>query len=102
MDPADPPPESAAEPTPEADLPTSSAGESIRTFRLPYYSRLWGSNLIQFVCFQVLFLAMQWLVTSLTPLRSAVEIGSIPRSLPVFLAFYGGDDEADVTRGPGS
>lgn len=24
-----------------------------------------------------------------TPLRSAVEIGSIPRSLPVFLAFYG-------------
>ena len=46
----------------------------IATFRLPYYARLWSSNLLQFICFQVLFLAMQWLVTSLSPLRSAVGL----------------------------
>lgn len=49
-------------------------GDAIQTFKLPYYARLWSSNLIQFICFQVLFLAMQWLVTSLTPLRSAVGL----------------------------
>lgn len=46
----------------------------VATFRLPYYGRLWSSNLLQFICFQVLFLAMQWLVTSLSPLRSAVGL----------------------------
>ncbi len=46
--------------------------EAIETFRLPFYGRLWSSNLIQFICFHVLFLAMQWLVTSLTDLRMAV------------------------------
>jgi MFS family permease len=54
--------------------PASGSGEAMQTFRLPYYARLWTSNLIQFVCFQILFLAMQWLVTSLTPLRSAVGL----------------------------
>jgi MFS family permease len=29
---------------------------------------------LQFICFQVLFLTMQWLVTSLSPLRSAVGL----------------------------
>jgi MFS family permease len=47
-------------------------GAAAQTFRLPFYGRLWTSNLIQFICFHVLFLAMQWLVTSLTDLRSAV------------------------------
>lgn len=42
------------------------------TFRLPWYGALWTSNLTQFVCFHVLFLAMQWLVTSLTEMRVAV------------------------------
>jgi MFS family permease len=46
----------------------------VETFRLPFYARLWTSNLLQFICFQVLFLAMQWLVTSLSPLRSAVGL----------------------------
>jgi MFS family permease len=46
----------------------------LATFRLPHYARLWTSNLLQFICFQVLFLAMQWLVTSLSPLRSAVGL----------------------------
>jgi len=46
----------------------------VATFRLPYYARLWSSNLLQFICFQVLFLAMQWLVTSLSELRSAVGL----------------------------
>jgi MFS family permease len=46
----------------------------VATFRLPYYGRLWTSNLLQFICFQVLFLAMQWLVMSLSPLRSAVGL----------------------------
>lgn len=50
------------------------AHPSLATFRLPYYARLWSSNLLQFICFQVLFLAMQWLVTSLSPLRSAVGL----------------------------
>ena len=59
---------------PEAPAPRSGAGEALETFRLPYYGRLWVSNLIQFVCFQVLFLAMQWLVTSLTPMRTAVGL----------------------------
>lgn len=31
---------------------------ALATFRLPYYARLWSSNLLQFICFQVLFLAM--------------------------------------------
>ena len=57
-----------------SDSQTTGLGEAITTFRLPYYGRLWTSNLIQFICFQVLFLAMQWLVTSLTPLRSAVGL----------------------------
>lgn len=47
---------------------------ALATFRLPYYARLWSSNLLQFICFQVLFLAMQWLVTSLSPLRTAVGL----------------------------
>lgn len=46
----------------------------VTTFRYPYYARLWSSNLLQFVCFQVLFLAMQWLVLSLTDKRSAVGL----------------------------
>lgn len=46
----------------------------VATFRLPHYGRLWSSNLLQFICFQVLFLAMQWLVTSISPLRSAVGL----------------------------
>lgn len=46
----------------------------VATFRLPHYARLWSSNLLQFICFQVLFLAMQWLVTSISPLRSAVGL----------------------------
>lgn len=46
--------------------------DPVETFRLPYYGRLWTSNLVQFICFHVLFLAMQWLVTSLTDLRMAV------------------------------
>jgi predicted MFS family arabinose efflux permease len=52
----------------------SGFAEAVETFRLPYYGRVWTSNLIQFICFQVLFLAMQWLVTSLTPLRTAVGL----------------------------
>lgn len=42
------------------------------TFALPHYGVLWTSNLVQFVCFHVLFLAMQWLVTSLSDMRVAV------------------------------
>lgn len=45
---------------------------ALTTFRLPHYGALWSSNLVQFICFHVLFLAMQWLVTSLTELRTAV------------------------------
>ena len=56
------------------ETPASGFEETVRTFRLPFYARVWTSNLIQFICFQVLFLAMQWLVTSLTPLRSAVGL----------------------------
>jgi hypothetical protein len=76
----DPEPDASAQPPApdvhpsESEITGSGAGEALRTFRLPYYGRLWTSNLIQFVCFQVLFLAMQWLVTSLTPLRSAVGL----------------------------
>jgi len=60
----------------EAEPPSVPSGfaATLETFRLPYYARVWTSNLIQFICFQVLFLAMQWLVTSLTPLRSAVGL----------------------------
>ncbi len=47
-------------------------GAAAETFRLPFYGRLWTSNLVQFICLHVLFLAMQWLVTSLTELRTAV------------------------------
>ena len=44
------------------------------TLALPYYSRLWLSNLIQFVCFQVQSMSLQWLVTSLTPSRTALGL----------------------------
>lgn len=54
--------------------PRSGGSEALETLRLPYYAPLWISNLIQFVCFQVLALAMQWLVTSLTPVRSALGL----------------------------
>jgi len=59
------------------------------TFRLPYYGPLWTSNLMQFVCFHVLFLAMQWLVTSLSDLRVAVG----------FLAFVQGGTIALASPG---
>lgn len=52
--------------------PGSGSSEARATFALPHYGALWTSNLVQFVCFHVLFLAMQWLVTSLTDLRVAV------------------------------
>lgn len=59
----------------EAKLaPVRSGGfaDAVQTFQLPFYGRLWTSNLVQFICLHVLFLAMQWLVTSLTELRTAV------------------------------
>lgn len=59
---------------PNRAVPAPDSHPVIATFRLPYYARLWSSNLLQFICFQVLFLAMQWLVTSLSPLRSAVGL----------------------------
>jgi MFS family permease len=49
-------------------------GEAVDTFRLPYYRQLWLSNLITAACFQVQFLALQWLVTTLTSSRSALGI----------------------------
>ncbi|MBK7948339.1 MAG: MFS transporter [Deltaproteobacteria bacterium] len=62
-------------PTPAADSgSTAEPHPVLATFRLPFYARLWSSNLLQFICFQVLFLAMQWLVTSLSDLRSAVGL----------------------------
>ena len=77
--------------TPPPPRPTRSSGlaDAIETFRLPLYGRLWTSNLIQFVCFQVLGLAMLWLVTSLTASRSAlgfvgfVQGGTIALASPV-------------------
>lgn len=74
MDPEGDIEERGAPPDSEPPILAGGFAETLRTFRLPYYARLWSSNLIQFVCFQVLFLAMQWLVTSLTPLRSAVGL----------------------------
>ncbi len=59
----------STEPRPGAGRGWSDA---VGTFRLPYYGSLWSSNLIQFVCFHVLFMAMQWLVTSLSDMRIAV------------------------------
>ena len=66
----------------EPDTQANGLSEAVRTFRLPYYGRVWTSNLIQFICFQVLFLAMQWLVTSLTPLRSAVGMAAPQATVP--------------------
>lgn len=59
---------------PEGNQPASGFAAAATTFRLPFYGRLWTSNLLQFICFQILGLAMQWLVTSLTPLRSALGL----------------------------
>ena len=64
-----PPPEPSHPPARRSGRP-----EALDTFRLPSYAPLWVSNLIQFICFQVLALAMQWLVTSLTPVRSALGL----------------------------
>lgn len=62
-----------AAPRPDAERgSTNGFQEAVGTFRLPHYASLWTSNLIQFVCFHVLFMAMQWLVTSLSDLRLAV------------------------------
>lgn len=77
MSPTDPVAPQAEDPLiapPPPPAPTSGRGlaEAITTFRLPHYGPLWGSNLLQFVCFHVLFMAMQWLVTSLTDLRGGV------------------------------
>ncbi|MEM9174747.1 MAG: MFS transporter [Myxococcota bacterium] len=62
---------------PESDAPPPAVTrggwrEATLTFRLPHYGSLWASNLVQFVCFHVLFMAMQWLVTTLTDLRGGV------------------------------
>ena len=54
--------------------PPSDVSDVRQTFELPHYARLWTSNLIQFTCFQVVSLAMQWLVTTLTPSRTALGV----------------------------
>ena len=54
------------------DKKSVGIAEAVETFRLPFYGRLWASNLVQFICLHVLFLAMMWLVTSLTEVRSWV------------------------------
>ena len=59
-------------PTSGSQRPETGLEAALTTFRLPHYGALWSSNLVQFICFHVLFLAMQWLVTSLTELRTAV------------------------------
>ena len=64
-------PDESEESEPQA---IGGVADAVETFRLPHYGRLWTSNLVQFVCFQIQGLAMQWLVTSLTPLRSAVGL----------------------------
>ena len=56
-------------PTRDGDL-----SEAIETFPLPPYGPLWTSNLVQFICFHVLFIAMQWLVTELTDRASGVAL----------------------------
>jgi MFS family permease len=79
----------AETPPPPRPARASGLADAIETFRLPLYGRLWTSNLIQFVCFQVLGLAMLWLVTSLTASRSAlgfvgfVQGGTIALASPV-------------------
>jgi MFS family permease len=60
--------------------------EAVTTFRLPHYGALWSSNLIQFICFHVLFMAMQWLVTSLTDLRGGVTFLSAIQGASIALA----------------
>ena len=55
---------------------SSGLSEALETFRLPGYGALWTSNLAQFVCFHVLFMAMQWLVTSAD--RSPGRGGDLP------------------------
>ncbi|MCR9094306.1 MAG: MFS transporter [bacterium] len=77
--------------SPESDPSPSAAnrnglGEAVETFRLPHYGALWGSNLIQFVCFHVLFMAMQWLVTSLTDLRAGVTFLSMIQGASIAIA----------------
>ena len=67
----DPAVESAESPVP-ATRSQSGLDAAVTPFRLPHYGPLWASNLLQFVCFHVLFMAMQWLVTSLTDLRGGV------------------------------
>jgi len=66
--------------------PESGFTAALTTFRLPHYGALWSSNLIQFICFHVLFLAMQWLVTSLTELRAAVGLLSFIQGGTIALA----------------
>ena len=79
------------EPTPEPQSPARAASangfqEAVETFRLPHYGPLWASNLVQFICFHVLFMAMQWLVTTLTDLRGGVTFLSAIQGASIALA----------------
>lgn len=71
---------------PPSAVPQGGLRQAIETFRLPHYGALWGSNLIQFVCFHVLFMAMQWLVTSLTDLRAGVTFLSMIQGASIAVA----------------
>lgn len=79
----------AATPEPETSSPAAPPGgyrQALETFRLPHYGKLWGSNLVQFICFHVLFMAMQWLVTSLTDLRAGVTFLSMIQGASIAVA----------------
>ena len=47
-------------------------GRALDTLRIPSFLPFWLSNVLQFLCFQVQSMTMQWLITSLTDSRTAL------------------------------
>ena len=72
---------------PERD---DDAGSSVlTTFRQPHFAAFWSSNILQSLCFNVLGVTMQWLLTSLTDSRGILGFmgfaqgGTVARVSPV-------------------
>ncbi|MBW2273166.1 MAG: MFS transporter [Deltaproteobacteria bacterium] len=53
--------------------------------RVPHFSKLWASNLVQFCCTYAQLLILQWLVTSLTESRTLIGLVSFIQGGVIFV-----------------
>ena len=58
----------------DSTKPTALRAGPLGTFRAPYFARYWLSTLLQFLAFAMQMIGLQWLITDLTPSRTALGL----------------------------